>query len=204
MLADPRIPPIAAAAERIRERRAACDDTDTLPDDPAGIARYVRTHRKVPAAVLAADLEDALVIRRALREESDREDLGVIQAARACGVTWARIAKIWGFRGRQGAEQMKKRLEAATGPERRRDERAVRPRRAAAARESAWLGRNDRVIHDLAAQIVGWADLLPATLAGAIEDLAGELESPDATPDALIGWLSALVYDSRYPDSTAS
>ena len=185
----------AEAADRIRARRTACDDSEMLPDDPAGVARYVRTHRKVPAAVLVADMRDALLIRRALREENDREDLGAIKAARACGITWAQIAEVWGFRGRQGARELMVRLAAATGPGYQRAS-APRSYHAAHVSKAGWEARHAEEIRQLAAAAVS-ASTLPAELADTTNALAEVLEDPEATTTTLMGWLSTLCYDGR-------
>lgn len=196
--------PAGEAADRIRERRARCDQGDFLPDDPAGVARYVRMHRRgIPAAVLTADMEDALVIRRALREESDREDLGVIQAARACGITWARIAEIWGFRGRQGPKEMAARLEAAAVPDGRRDARVARARHRAAAREEAWLLRRHDAITRCIQQVVACRPDhdQDEALADAMADLAEAHGNGDSTPRQMLALLSLVVqaHDATSP-----
>lgn len=195
-------PLLEAAADRIRERRAACDDDNMLPDDPAGVARYVRTHRRVPKAVLAADMEDALVIRRALREESDREDLGAIQAARACGITWARIGEIWGFRGRQGSKEMAARLEAAVLPDGHRDARVARARRRAAC-EEAWLLRRHDVIARCVQRVVASSPHHDQDegLADAMADLAEAHGDAGSTPRQLLALLSLVVqaHDASSP-----
>jgi hypothetical protein len=186
-----------AAADRIRVRRARCDDSELLPDDPAGVARYVRTHRKVPASVLAADAEDALLIRRALKTIADREDLGAIQVARACGITWERIAAIWGFRGRSGAKEMSQRLEAGAGPERRKDARATRRRAPVRSREPSWVAAFRPEIERVTADVVSAAGRLPEELAGTIGELADVLGDPEFGTGSVVGWLSTLCYEAR-------
>lgn len=200
MKADSAAADMARAVERIRDRRAACRDSEleSLPDDPDGVVRHVIMHRSVAAAVLERDLEDAAIIAQALRIERDRRDLGLLRAMRSAKWSWARIAQASGFRSRQGAEQMVRRLEAAQAEDGQRDERLARAVQAAAARKPLWLAAHVSQIHSATQTVMVIAERLPEVLHPAIADLAEELEDPDVTTAGLMSCLGWIIYRYRY------
>jgi hypothetical protein len=86
-----------------------------MPEEPLGLLEYLRTHQRVPRAVIAAELPDAIQVLRYLRFELDRLELGVLRAGRRAGMTWSQLAPILGVSTRQAAEATLRRLEAAAG-----------------------------------------------------------------------------------------
>ncbi len=58
-------------------------------------------------------IEAALRMLPARREQIDADELDLIEQARAAGWTWIRLAEVFGFSGRQSAQDHHKRLSAS-------------------------------------------------------------------------------------------
>jgi hypothetical protein len=139
------------------------------------------------------DLLDALRALRHLRARLDEWEPRLIAAARAAGVSWARLAPALGVASRQAAERRFLRLqqpEPGAGETGSRDERvqAVRDRRAGDRAVRQWARGNGADLRQLAGQITGLTDLGSGAQAS-IDDLHGALGGDDAA--ALVPLLAA-------------
>jgi plasmid maintenance system antidote protein VapI len=61
----------------------------------------------------SARIEAALRLLPARRDQIDADELDLIEQARAAGWTWVRLAEVFGFSGRQSAQDHHKRLSAS-------------------------------------------------------------------------------------------
>jgi hypothetical protein len=134
----------------------------------------------------------ALLLLRELRTELAGWEAGLVETARAAGVTWADLAQPMGVSSRQAAENRYLRLRpagraaAGTGAER---VKAVRDRRAADRTVTNWARANAADLRVLAAQIAGLTDLGP-TAGSALTDLHTALAAADAAD--LVAPLAAM------------
>lgn len=130
-----------------------------------------------------AELLDALVALRGLRERIAAWEAPLIAAARAAGVSWADLAPALGLSSRQAAERRYLRLQPSggadprTGEERVRDER---DRRAGDRAVVAWARTNSGALRRLAGQI-GALEGLPAAAQQRVEEVQGALAQDDAS-----------------------
>ncbi len=176
------------AAERIVDRRVRAEDPDLelLPDegDLFGLLPYLRTHARVSADVLRAEVPDALIIVRYLRAALDGEELAQIRRGRGAGMTWTALGESLGLRNRQGAEQRALSLEGGVrgreDGESLRHPAPVRGRRRAEDTMSDWLVRHERRVRAAASALVEMrAELCPDEETGEwLDDLGERLESP--------------------------
>jgi hypothetical protein len=111
----------------------------------------------------SAQILTALVALRTLREQLDAWEPGLIEAARADGVSWAELAPALGVASRQAAERRYLRIRRAapdqaglTGDER---VQAERDRRAADRAVTAWAQRHGADLRQLAGQITALTNL---------------------------------------------
>lgn len=163
----------ATIIERIAERRkrAGEDHLETLPDDPAGAIAWVIAHVDVPSAVLRADVTDCLALSRWLRVTVDRRELALLKLSRRPGVevTWQEAATSLGLQSPQAAQQRMLRLQAQRDST-VRNEKAMRAKWTAEARQEVWLEENEDRIRDTAKSMCKIAPDGAPELAEALED----------------------------------
>jgi hypothetical protein len=138
-------------------------------------------------AALGGDAESvlaALAALRALRDELDAQEPELIAAARAAGVSWARLAPVLGVASRQAAERRYLRIRQSPRDDARLtgDQRvtAERDRRAGDRAVAAWADQHTADLRQLAARIT----LLEPTQPGArasLERLRAALGGNDHT-----------------------
>lgn len=144
---------IARIAER--RKRAGEDGLETLPDDPARVIAWVIAHPDAPHAVLREDVLDCLSLSYWLRITVDRRELALFKLARRPGikVPWHQSASRLHLQSAQAAQQRMLRLQAQRDST-VRDEKAVRAKWTAEARQEVWLEENEQRIRDASASMV--------------------------------------------------
>jgi hypothetical protein len=178
---------IARIAER--RKRAGESHLETLPDDPAGVIAWVIAHPDAPCAVLREDVLDCLTLSYWLRVTVDRRELALLKLGRrrSVGITWLQAAGALHLNSAQGAQQRMLRLQAQRDST-VRNEKAVRAKWTAEARQEMWLEENEPRIRDASEAMV------KAAPDGAPE-LAEELE--EGTVRTIMVWLRGATRD--YP-----
>lgn len=205
-------PPSSAAVQAViddvlRRRQAAEDpDLELLGDDPAGVVAHVLAHRQVPAQVIQADVDAALLIIRHLRAELDRQELALIRAGRAAGMEWAGLAGPLGVATKQAAEQRTLRLAAAHDQQTEqrqlrvegsrprgavRSVTAVRGRRREESRVEDWLNRNELAVDVAVRELLRHRAGLATN--EDLDDELDELEEAFATPRVTLRQRQGLV-----------
>jgi hypothetical protein len=167
-------------------------DTETGTDlDPGAAVAFV-------VGVLAglddtdpADVLDALVRVRELREQLSRWEPRLIDAARAGGVSWAQLAPALGVASRQAAERRYLRISPnAADPTMNGEQRvqAARDQRASDRAVAIWARENAADLRRLAGQVASLADLDSPAQASVdrVHDALGQNDSA-----ALLGPLAA-------------
>lgn len=158
----------AAPAERSVAHRALRDHfgaTD-LPASPAADALRL-VHGVLPGprqdATDAAAVLSALALLRELREELTGWEPRLIDAARALGVSWTRLAPSLGVASRQAAERRYLRLRPAAPKEpRSTSDQRVRNERDRRAEERAvtdWARRHAGTLRQIAGRVADLSDL---------------------------------------------
>lgn len=166
-------------------------EDDRAPDHVAA-ASFMRVVAAVEAAVAAGDHPDAeaellraLHALRDLRASLDDWEPELIAAARARGVSWARLAPALGVASRQAAERRYLRSRTPDPDEAgsNRDERvlAVRDRRAGDRAVTGWARGQGADLRQLAGQVSALTDLDPAAKPGLDRLLAGLADNDAAT-----------------------
>lgn len=115
------------------------------------------------ASLPAGDVLAALTVLRHVREEIAEWEPRLIEAARACGVSWAELAPALGVTSRQAAERRYLRLRPSETGETTAEARvqAERDRRAADRAVAQWARENSAALRALAGQLGALEDLPP-------------------------------------------
>lgn len=174
----------AAAATAIARRRLACDDPDReqLPDAELDLVRYVLGHQRVPDAVLAEDVLDALRLLEYVRATLPRLEHQLLTLGRSVGVTQATMAGPMGLGGKQAVQNRILRLAAylRDDPDVASSEHAERRARRAEHAEEQWLRSHGPELRQAVAALLRSRpaeDLLGDALAGDLDDLEEVLEN---------------------------
>ncbi len=181
------------AIEAILARRARVDDPNLAQasDEPNELVGFVLAGRRVPGAVLRADVLDALLLTVHIRQRLphrpaalDRMEADLLTLGASLGLTLRQMAVPLGLRSRQAVQQRHARLLAAAHGG-LRDPRAHSACLRAEAAEAAWSRRHGatllRAVQALLDRRGQWPaelaqdlDELAASLAAAYADLGGE------------------------------
>jgi len=181
------------ALRRLRTRavdRSAPAEAEAVTSVHGALADARADERGMPAdAARVDDLLDALAVLRLVREDIAEWEPLLITAARAHGVSWARLAPALGVTSRQAAERRYLRLQPsatgeATGEAR---VRAERTRRAGDRAVAGWARQNAASLRQLAGQVSALTDLAPPARAQAD---AVERALADDDPAALLSPLA--------------
>jgi hypothetical protein len=161
-----------------------------LPDDPGAAGEAHDDGERVLAA---------LILLRHLRAELSGWEPDLVAAARAAGVSWAKLAPALGVTSRQAAELRYLRMRPSPGGEPTAEGRvrAERDRRAGDRAVAAWAQRAAGTLRQLAAEVIA-AEGLTTGSDHTLTDIRAALADND--PTALLGPLrEAREHLDTYP-----